>query len=110
MQNMSEETVKKISERHETCDLSWEETREKPEGSGNIKFQICCTLEKPLPQQLTLSTASRSLRPDMVLGAFREQYQSPEMQGAKAGRAIRNSDSTCSTPQCCIRLLCNELN
>lgn len=46
-------------------------------------------------QQLTLLTASRSLRPDMVLGSLKEQCQSPEMQGAKAGIA----GWTCSTPQ-----------
>ena len=73
--------------RGETHDPSWGETTEKREGSRNVKFQICCALEKPLPQQLTLLTASRSLRPDMVLGTLREQRQSPAMQAAKAGIA-----------------------
>lgn len=38
-----------------------------------------------LSNLLTLLTASRSLRPDMVLGAVREQGQPPGTQGAKAG-------------------------
>lgn len=77
-----------------TREPSWQEAKEKPEESRNVKFQICCALEKPLPQQLTFLTASRSLRPDMVLRASREQCQSPEMQGAKAGIA----GWTCNTP------------
>lgn len=79
-------------------------TREKTEGSRNVKFQIHSLLKKHPPQQLTDLTASRSLRPDMVLGTLREWHQYPEMQGSLAwhaahqnrGEATRNSFSTCS--------------
>lgn len=54
------------------------------EGPRNVKICICCYLKGCLSHQLTLLTASRSLRPDMVLGVLREEHQPPEMQGARA--------------------------
>lgn len=54
------------------------------EGPRNVKICICCYLKGCLSHQLTLLTASRSLRPDMVLGVLREEHQPPKMQGARA--------------------------
>lgn len=99
-----------------TCEPSWQEAKEKPEESRNVKFQICCALEKPLPQQLTFLTASRSLRPDMVL---RHQGNNVSLQKCRelkreslVGHATHHQKlhSACSTAQHPLRLLCDELN
>lgn len=81
MQSESEGTMR----RRALEDTSWDRMRERSEGSRNVEFQVQCVLRKTLLWQLTLLTASRSLRPDMVLGMWREQCQPTETEGAKAG-------------------------